>query len=128
MIKRVTIISTIISLCILLYLLNYTTPVASGPLGILAIFVFIYLALFGLISFLIYYLSLLLKKMSIIFMARKPIQPFSFKISCLYSSIISTAPILLIGLKSVGVVGFYEVILILFFISIGCLYISKKMY
>lgn len=128
MIKTVTLVTTIVSLCVLLLLLNYTTPVASGPLGILAIFIFIYLSLFGVVSFLIYFLSLLLKKISIIFLARKPIEPLSFKNSCLYSSVIATAPVLVIGLKSVGAIGFYEFVLILFFVSIGCLYISKKIY
>jgi hypothetical protein len=117
---------TVISLCLLLILLNYTAPISNGPFGILAVFACIYVSLFGILSFFIYLLSILCSRLATIFHTRKPFTSLCFIHACFYASIIAGAPILIIGLQSVGSIGFYEFVLILFFVSIGCLYISKK--
>lgn len=118
---------TVTSLCLLLLILNYTSPSVNGPFGILAVFVFMYLLIFGVMSFVFYFCSYLINKLSIMFATRRPIDVLIFKNSCYFSAMISIAPVMLLGLQSVGVVSFYSLMLVVFFVVIGCLYISKKM-
>ncbi|MFZ2125017.1 MAG: hypothetical protein WA087_02045 [Candidatus Saccharimonadales bacterium] len=124
---KIIILTTILaSLCLLGILLNITTPATIGPFGILAIFVFAYMLSLGVVTFFIFYFSKLLNKLSLVFIARKPLGELSFRHSYYYSTIFAAVPILFVGLQSVGAVGVYGVILILIFTAIGCLYISKR--
>jgi hypothetical protein len=41
---------------------------------------------------------------------------------------ISAAPVILIGLGSVGAVGGYEILLVILFLVVGCFYVSKRIY
>jgi len=126
MLKIIISILSGISLCFLVVLLNVTTPATAGPFGILSIFVFAYLLSLGVVTFFIYFFSRAVSQMSAGLISKKPIVPLTFKNSYYYSTIIAAVPILLIGLQSVGTIGIYEVILVLFFVVIGCLYISKR--
>lgn len=119
---------TFVSLCLLLFLLNTTTPATAGPFGILVIFSLVYLLSFGMIVFFIYSMSRLVAHLSLVFMTRRPIKVLKFKKVCLFSSIIAAAFVLLIGLRSVGEVGFYECMLVTLFILVSCLYVSKRVY
>lgn len=127
MLKKTINITTVISLCLLIVLLNITTPSWSGPLGILAVFVFAYLLSLGLVTYLIYWCSRLISYFSRHLISKKPLLALDFKRSYYFSTILATAPIIFIGLQSVGGVGFYELSLVLIFIFIGCLYVSKRM-
>ena len=126
MLKIILPIIAAISLCFLAIFLNITTPVAVGPFGILLVFVFIYLSSFSLVTFFIFGMSRVLSHIFAIVITKKPFLPLNLKKSCLYSSIISTAPVMLVALRSVGVVGLYEYLLVVTFVTIGCVYISKR--
>lgn len=126
MFKIIILTTTFTSLCLLSILLNVTTPATIGPFGILAIFVFAYMLSLGVVTFFIFYSSKLISKLSLVFVARKPLGELSFRHSYYYSTIFAAVPILFIGLQSVGAVGAYEVILILIFVIVGCLYVSKR--
>lgn len=126
MLKIIISITTSVSLCLLFILLNVTKPATTGPFGILAIFSFAYLSSFGLMTFFLYGISYVVAHVSEVFVFRKPVRALTLKRSCFFSSVIAAAPIMLIALRSVGVVGFYEYILVILFVVIGCLYISKR--
>jgi len=126
MLKIIISIITAVSLCLLFALLNITKPATTGPFGILAIFSFAYLSSFGLVTFFLYGTSYVIARVSGVFIFRKPVRALTLKRSCFFSSIIAATPIMLIALKSVGVVGFYEYFLVIIFVVIGCLYISKR--
>jgi hypothetical protein len=128
MLKIIVSVITFVSLCLLLLLLNITTPATAGPFGILAIFILAYMSSFGLVAFFLYFISRIFSYLSKIFMTVKPFKTLTFKRTCLFSSVIAAAPIMLVGLRSVGEMGFYEYLLVLFFTVIGCLYISKRTY
>jgi len=126
MLKKIIPIITILSLCSLIVLLNVTNPVLAGPFGILAIFIFSYLLSLGVITYFLYWASRVIRHLSIFFILKKPLPELSFKRAYYYSTILAAAPIMLIGLQSVGSVGLYEFILVAIFVIIGCLYISKR--
>lgn len=117
---------TLLSFTFLLILLNITTPVNAGPFGILVILILAYLVSLGLTTLLVFLLSCLASKLSILMVARKPIERLNFKKSYYYSTILAAVPIIFIGLQSVGSVGVYELLLMFIFTAIGVLYISKK--
>ena len=126
MLKIIISITTVISLCLLIVLLNITTPATAGPFGILSIFFFAYLLSLGVVTHILYWSSRLIARLAIIFIARRPFEALTFKYSYYYATIIAAVPILLIGLQSVGAVGIYGVLLVTIFAVIGCLYVSKR--
>lgn len=128
MLRKIILLITIVSLCLLIVLLNVTTPATAGPFGILIIFVFAYFSLIGLMTNFLYWISRLIAHLSTGIVTRKPFEPLTLKRSYYYSTVVAAAPIMLIGLQSVGAVGFYEFLLVFIFIIIGCLYISKRIH
>ena len=128
MFKKIILITTILSLCLLIVLLNVTTPVIAGPLGILAIFIFAYLSLLGLVTYFLYWSNRLIRYLSKFLALRKPLNKLVFKRAYYYSTILAAAPIMLIGLQSVGSIGVYEIFLVSIFVIIGCLYVSKRIH
>jgi hypothetical protein len=117
---------TLVSLCSLFALLNIFTPASAGPFGILVIFIFVYLSSFGLMTFFLYWASRLILQISTLIAPGRPAKVLSMRRSYFFASILSAAPVMLIGLKSVGAAGLYGYLLIAIFIAIGCLYISKR--
>ena len=59
-------------------------------------------------------------------MLKKPIERLSLRRSYYYATVIAATPIMIIGLQSVGSIGVYELLLVIIFAAIGCLYISKR--
>lgn len=128
MLQRVIATITIASLCLLGLMLVFTTPATAGPFGLLVIFISAYLTSLGLISFFLYGGSRILVYASAGFTMKKPLQPLSFRRAYYYSTVLAAGPVMLIGLQSVGSVGIYELILVILFEVIGCLYVTKRIY
>ena len=126
MIKLLITIVTFFSICLLAVLLNVTTPLTAGPFGILIIFIFAYVSLVGIFAYLLRATSLVIARVSVTLAPRKPIEELTFRRSYYYSTVVASGPIMLIGLSSVGSIGIYEILLIIIFIIIGCLYVSKR--
>ena len=126
MLKTYILTSVLVSFLLLIILLNITTPATAGPLGILSVFIFAFLFLAGIISYVIFALTGIMGHLSMTFISRRPFEPLSLKKSYYYSMIISSAPIMLVALQSVGSVGIYEFVLVAIFVIIGSLYISKR--
>lgn len=117
-----------VSILALAILLNVTSPTTIGPFGILTVFVFIYLSSLGVVTFFILWVSRILALLSRVFVFRKPLQPMSFKHSYYFASVFSAAPVIIVGLESVGAVGGGELLLVMIFLFVGCLYVSRRIY
>lgn len=118
--------ASVVSLCLLAVLLNVMAPSNAGPFGVLAIFVLIYISCLGIIALSICAFSRLIAHLSVIVMARRPIEAVSFRRSYYFATILSAVPVILIGLQSVGRIGFYEYLLVLIYAIIGCTYVHKQ--
>lgn len=127
MLQRVIAIITVVSLCLLTLMLVTTTPASAGPFGLLLIFITAYLTFVGLISFFLYGVSRVIVYASAGFTLRRPLQPLAFRRAYYYSTVLAAAPVMLVGLQSVGAIGIYEVLLVIIFEIIGCIYITKRM-
>jgi len=128
MLRILIILSTTFSICFLIILLNISTPATAGPFGILVIFLLTYFSLIGLMAYLLYGVSRIIAHFSTVLITRRPFEALTLKRSYYYASVAAAAPIMLIGLQSVGNVGIYEFLLVSIFIVIGCLYISKRVH
>ncbi len=117
--------SVVATLCVAI-LLQVTNPATIGPLGIFVLFILVYLSVLGVLTYLIFWISLVVSKLILFLRARPPIQPLSFRRSYYFSSVTSLAPLMIIGMQSVGEVGIYETLLIVFFTAIACVYIAKR--
>lgn len=126
MLKRIVAITTVLSLCLIFIILNTSVPTSIGPFGILSVFILAYLSSLGVVTYFLYAVSRLISHLSSAFTVKKPIGAINFRKSYYYSTVIAAAPILLIGLQSVGSIGAYEVILVMVFVIIGCIYITKR--
>jgi hypothetical protein len=126
MLEKIVAITTVTSLCLLAVLLNITAPTTIGPLGILAVFILGYLSSLGVMTYFLYSFSRLIAHLGAAFTVKRPLQPIAFRHAYYYSTVVAAAPIMLIGLQSVGSVGVYELLLVLVFIVIGCVYITKR--
>lgn len=124
--EKIVAIITVISLCLLALLLNITTPATIGPIGILAVFIFGYLSSLGVVTYLIFWGSRLFVHLGTAFTIKKPLSPISFKVAYYYSTILAAAPVMLIGFQSVGSNGVYEFLLVMLFVVIGWVYITKR--
>ena len=107
-------------------LLQVSTPSSLGPLGILFIFVLIYLTVLGALTFFLFGAGKLIGKVPGQLNMRQNFKTLTLKKSYYYSSVISLVPVLLVAMQSIGRVGFYELILIVLFTIISCVYISKR--
>jgi len=125
MLQKTIIFTTIICISLLSLLISTTTPATAGPFGILAIFISAYLSAIGLSTYIIYFFSRITAHLVSVFSVKGKMEALSFRRSYYYSTVIAAAPILLIGLQSVGAVGVYEFLLVVLFVVIGCLYITK---
>ncbi len=126
MLKRVISFGTVISVALLTAMLYMTTPVEAGPLGILFVFILMYMSALGMLTFLLFGVSRLVAKLSRSFTVRRPLQRLSFQRSYYFASVLALVPVMFIGMQSVGRVGVYEIILITLFATISCVYIAKR--
>jgi hypothetical protein len=126
MLGRVIAVSSIGAAIVLAILLQMTKPATVGPLGILIVFILMYVSVLGALTFLMFGISKLIVRLSGSVTIRRPLQPLGLKRSYYFSSVIALAPVIVIGMQSVGEVGFYDLLLVVIFVSIGCVYIAKR--
>ena len=120
--KSIAII-TLVAFVLLSALLQSTTPSTIHPVGILFVFILFYLLAMGLLTFFMFWLSRLLARLS---SKSHTLQPMSIKQAYYYGSVIALAPVLLVGMRSIGRGDGWDVILVIIFEVIACFYIAKR--
>lgn len=123
---KIIVFSSVLATACLIFLLQTTTPATIGPLGILLVFVLMYIAALGVLTFLIVGVQrLVLRSMSMID-PRKSFAPMNMMRAYYFASVMALAPVMIIGMQSVGEVGVYELSLVIIFLIIACVYIAKR--
>ena len=126
MLARFISIMSITAAIVLLFFVSVTTPATAGPLGILIVFICLYVVVFGSLTFFLWGVHRTIVKLLKPFTVRRPVQSLTLQRSYYYSSVLALAPVMLIGMQSVGPLTIYEVGLVTFFAVIGCVYIAKR--
>lgn len=120
MLEKVLAVSTLVAAVLLLAFLQVTSPASIHPLGILFVFLLLYMLALGVLTFFIASGSRVL----VAFRIRKEV--LSVRRSYFYASVLALAPVMLACMQSIGRVGVYEIALIILFESIACFYIAKR--
>jgi hypothetical protein len=126
MLPKIIATITLASLIGLSALLTFTTPATAGPFGLLMIFISAYLTFIGLISFFLFGISKLIVALTAGMTIRKPMKPMSFRRAYYFSTVLAAAPVMLIALQSVRSIDVYELVLVLIFEVVACLYVSRR--
>jgi hypothetical protein len=126
MLARILSIVGLVSAGLLLILVTTTTPGNAGAFGILAVFVLIYVTVLCALSFVIWLVAKVMNKLGKNLRLSKTPYQFGLKKSYYYSSVLALGPVILISLQAVGGVGIYDIGLVIVFLALGCLYVSRR--
>lgn len=126
MLGRIISVSVVLAVVILFVILQTTTPSTAGPVGILFVFIFIYMLVLCVLTYLLFWGSRLLGKLQRLISQKTSHHTLSLIRSYYFSSILALAPVIFIGMQSVGEVGFYDAVLVLLFVAVGCFYVAKR--
>lgn len=102
-------------------ILNMSEPSSAGPLVILLVFILMYAITLVLTTFLIYYVSLL-----VIRITHRNYVSLTMRRAYYFATIIALAPVILIGLQSIGGLEVHEVVLVIVFTGLGLLYVARR--
>jgi len=125
--KNLGVVATLAVAIALLLILQMTTPATIGPAGILVVFILMYLLALSVLTFLLLAVNRIVTKVSN--SGDKQVRQrdqLSVTQSYYYSSVMALAPVMLIGMQSVGGINVYGLILVVVFVVIACVYISKR--
>lgn len=126
MLGRIISVSLVLAVIVLFVILQTTTPSTAGPVGVLFVFIFIYMLVLGVLTFLLFWGSRLGNRVLQLIRQKVLYRPLTLIRSYYFSSILALAPVIFIGMQSVGEVGFYDVVLVLLFVAVGCFYVAKR--
>ena len=115
-----------ISLVIAGVMLTMTRPGEVGPFGVLAFFVLLYLSagsiIYMLLTGIIYVLMRVLPPGSL----RLWLENVSHTKVYYYTTVLALAPVVLLGMASVGSIGGLDIVLVVLFEILACFYISRR--
>lgn len=107
-------------------LINFTAPSEVGPIGVLTFFLLSYVSVTSLFYLLIGLVSGVMISMLPAGRLKLTFENLPERKIYYYASIIGLAPIIILGMMSVGDITVMDVFLILIFEAIGCFYIAKR--
>lgn len=120
MLGKVLALSTLAAFVLLSALMHSASPSTIHPIGILAAFILIYMLALGVLSFFVYSAVNIMGRLW-----RRPVK-ISLKNAYFYASVLALAPVMLIGMRSIGRANVYEVFLVIIFEVVACFYISRQ--
>lgn len=123
MLGKVLALTTLVAFVLLSALLQSTSPSTIHPLGILVIFILLYVLALGVLTFLLFVTGQVIERL--MKHARKS-QRMTIQRSYYFASVLALAPVMYVGVRSIGHTGIYELVLILVFEIIACFYIAKR--
>ncbi len=126
MLGRVIAISSVLAIVALAVALQTTAPTTAGPLGILFVFILIYLSVLGVLTFLLFFVGKLVAKTNTILGVKRLTGVLTLRRAYYFSSLIALAPVIFIGMQSVGTVSVYDLLLLGVFVAVGCVYIARR--
>jgi hypothetical protein len=123
MLAKTLAISTLTAFVILSALLQSTTPSTVHPFGILMIFVLLYVLALGVLTFCLYGCWQLVARLT---NRTGPEAGATLQRAYYFSSVLALAPVMLVGIRSIGRTGVYDTTLVIVFETIACFYIARR--
>lgn len=110
----------------LVYVLQTSTPTEAGAVGVLTVFLLLYVTLVSSLAFFMYFAYKVILKLFFGDLERRTTSGFGLKKSYYYASILALGPVMLISLHSVGKGGVMELFLVVALLALGCVYVSRQ--
>ncbi|MDB5177364.1 MAG: rane protein of unknown function [Candidatus Saccharibacteria bacterium] len=126
MLAKALVIIGLVSAGLLLIVLTSTTPATAGAFGMLAVFLLSYIAILCAMTFIVWFVARVIERLGKDFRILKKANPLTLKKAYYYSTVIALGPIIFISLQTVGTVSIYELALIILFIILGYIYVSRR--
>lgn len=123
MLGKALTLSSLFAFVLLSAILQSTTPSTIHPVGILSVFVLLYVLALGALTFCLYIFSRIISKTIV---KRSVRRSLSLRKSYYYGSVLALAPVMILGIRSIGRTGVYDIVLIVLFEIIACFYITKR--
>lgn len=124
--QRILLLLSAISLVALLTILQVTTPIEAGPLGILIVLGLLYMSVLGGLTFLFFWASRIISRIARLLATRRPWTSITMLQAYYYASVIALAPIMIIAMTSVGASGWREFFLVGLFVLLGVIYVQRR--
>lgn len=109
----------------LILLLQLTTPATIHPIGILIVFICIYLLVLGVLTFFIFWGSRIYARL-LSSMTAKQYQTAKLVTVYQYATVVSLAPVMLLAMRTVGSISASDAIFVILFIALACFYIWRR--
>ena len=109
-----------------LVLLQTVSPSQAGPVGVLAIFLCLYIVTVAVIYFVLMAVSTLVRLVVKENQRVRRLAEWQAVKAYYYASVLGLAPIILLGFQSVGSISWFDVTLVVLFTTLACFYISKR--
>ena len=125
MLGKVLAVSSLCAFVLLSALMQATTPSSIHPLGILAVFVLIYVLALGVLTLFVFWGSRIMQLLQ----SRawiKGVGELSLRRAYLYGSVLALAPVMVAGIASIGRLDFYQVLLVVLFECGACFYVARR--
>lgn len=123
MLGKVLALSTLTAFVLLSAVLQATSPSTIHPLGILLVFVLMYVLALGVLTFFLRFIGEVLHRLQA---KNRSAQRVTTQQAYYYATVLALAPVMYFGMRSIGRAGVYEIVLIMVFEIIACFYISKR--
>ena len=124
MLKRIAAFMTVCSIVGVLAIMQSSTPSHSSPLIILLVFLLLYMAACGVLTFLLYGVRL-----AVVRIGKGKLNDHTntlFSRSIAYGSVLAFSPIILVAVQSIGGLKLYEIILVVVFEVVAIFYVYKQ--
>ena len=116
----------VLSAFFLFVILQTTTPSSIHPVGLLGVFILLYIVIGAIVLYVLYIGAKLLAKLKSITTGRPAQSALTFQRAYIYATVMALAPVVLIGMRSVGSFGLIDILLVLLFEVIAWFYIWKR--
>ena len=126
MIGKTIVVSTTAAAILLAAIFQFQKPSSIGPIGLLGVFFLLYVVALGIITWFLWIISQMISNIGKHITVKKPPQALTLAQSYYFSSVIALAPIMMLAMQSIGSLGVYETVLVLIFVLVGILYISRR--
>lgn len=123
MLGKVLALSTLLAFVFLSALLQSTSPSTIHPAGILVVFILLYVLALGVLTFCLAAISQIMVRVA---SRTSESRAMTLQQAYYYASVLALAPVMLLGARSIGRTGVYDIVLIMLFECIACFYIAKR--
>ncbi|OYX36540.1 hypothetical protein B7Z00_04625 [Candidatus Saccharibacteria bacterium 32-50-10] len=123
MLGKVLALATLAAFVLLSALLQSTSPSTIHPVGILIIFILFYVLALGVLTFLLFVVGKIVTGAT---KHARAAHKMTLHRAYYFASVLALAPVMYIGVRSIGHTGIYELVLIAIFEFVACFYIAKR--